>query len=166
MGLILKEIERKDLPQAAAIWNAVVEAGDSFPGDAILSEQQAWDMFCAQTKTVCAHSGDEVVGVYILHPNNIGRCAHIANASYAVKEGCRGMGIGRALVEDCIARAKQAGFRGLQFNAVVATNTTAIALYLKLGFAVLGTVPGGYRDKDGHYSDTLIFLKTWHNNMK
>lgn len=118
-------------------------------------------MFCAQTQTVCAVADDEVVGVYILHPNNIGRCAHIANASYAVKAAARGQGIGRMLVKDCLLRAKKAGFRGLQFNAVVVTNTTAIALYLKLGFKVLGTVQGGYRDKTGEYRDTLIFLKSW-----
>ncbi len=160
MDIALRPIEKADLTQAAAIWNDVVAAADSFPGDMILSEDEAWEMFCAQTETVCAVKGDEVVGVYILHPNNIGRCAHIANASYAVKAGARGQGIGRRLVEDCLERAKKHGFRGLQFNAVVASNTAAIALYLKLGFKVLGTVSGGYRDKDGHYRDTLIFLKT------
>lgn len=160
MNIELRPIEKADLPQAAAVWNEVVAAGDSFPGDQILSEDEAWEMFDAQTQTVCAVKDGEVVGVYILHPNNIGRCAHIANASYAVKAGLRGQGIGRLLVEDCLARAKENGFRGLQFNAVVASNTAAIALYLKLGFKVLGTVTGGYRDKDGHYGDTLIFLKT------
>ena len=160
MNIELRPIEKADLPQAAAVWNEVVAAGESFPGDQILTEAEAWEMFCAQTETVCAMKDGEVVGVYILHPNNIGRCAHIANASYAVKAGLRGQGIGRLLVEDCLARAKKDGFRGLQFNAVVASNTAAIALYLKLGFKVLGTVTGGYRDKDGHYRDTLIFLKT------
>ena len=160
MNIILRPIEKNDLPQATAVWNDVVASGDSFPGDQLLSEAEAWAMFGEQTATVCAMKGTEVVGVYILHPNNIGRCAHIANASYAVKQGLRGQGIGRLLVEDCLARAKANGFRGLQFNAVVASNTAAIALYLKLGFKVLGTVTGGYRDKDGHYRDTLIFLKT------
>ena len=160
MAMELRLIEKADLPQATALWNDVVAAGDSFPGDQPLSEAEAWELFCAQTETVCAVKGDEVVGVYILHPNNIGRCAHIANASYAVKAGARGQGIGRLLVEDCLERAKKDGFRGLQFNAVVASNTAAIALYLKLGFKVLGTVTGGYRDRDGHYRDTLIFLKT------
>ncbi len=160
MDIELRPIKKADLPQAAAIWNDVVTAGDSFPGDQILSEAEVWEMFVTQTETICAVKGDELVGVYILHPNNIGRCAHIANASYAVKAGMRRQGIGRLLVEDCLARTKSHGFRGLQFNAVVASNTVAIALYLKLGFKVLGTVTGGYRDKDGHYRDTLIFLKT------
>ncbi len=162
-GFGLRPITRGDLPQAAAIWNDVVAAGDSFPGDEILSDEQAWALFEAQTVTVTAMDGEEVVGVYILHPNNIGRCAHIANASYAVKANKRGCGIGRTMVEDCLERAKAHGFLGLQFNAVVCTNTAAIALYIKLGFRIIGTVPGGYRYQDGSYRDTLIFLKTWAN---
>ena len=119
-------------------------------------------MFCAQAETVCALDGEDLVGVYILHPNNIGRCSHIANASYAVKKNTPGGGgIGKALVCDCLARAEKDGFTGLQFNAVVSTNYTAICLYLKLGFQIIGTVKNGYRLKDGTYQDTIIFLKSW-----
>lgn len=160
-GLVLRPVTRTELPQAAAIWNDVVAAGDSFPGDELLSDEQAWALFEAQTVSVAATDGEEVVGVYILHPNNIGRCAHIANASYAVRSDKRGCGIGRAMVEDCIERAKACGYRGLQFNAVVSSNTAAIALYIKLEFRVIGTVTGGYRYQDGSYRDTLIMLKTW-----
>jgi ribosomal protein S18 acetylase RimI-like enzyme len=160
-GPVLRLLTREYLPQAAAIWNSVVAEGTSFPGDEILSDEQAWEMFQAQTASVCAMDNGEVVGVYILHPNNFGRCGHIANASYAVKAGLRGRGIGRALVLDCIEKAKTHGFKALQFNAVVTTNTAAIALYIKLGFRVIGTVPGGYRYNDGGYRDTLIMIKTW-----
>ena len=161
MELTFKTIEQSDLHAAAAVWNEVVEEGKSFPGDKPLNDAEAWEMFCGQTQSVCAYQNGELVGVYILHPNNIGRCGHIANASYAVKREYRGQGIGRKLVEHCIARAKECGFRALQFNAVVASNTAAIALYLKLGFTVIGTIHHGYRLKDGAYCDTLIFLKTW-----
>ena len=160
-GISLRPVSREYLHQATAIWNEIVESGDSFPGDKLLSEEDAQTMFEEQTASVCAFDGDEVVGVYILHPNNIGRCGHIANASYAVKSSARGRGVGRALVEDCIRQAKAHGFRGLQFNAVVCTNTSAIALYIKLGFHIIGTVPGGYRYKEAGYRDTLIMIKTW-----
>lgn len=160
-GLCLRPVSREYLHEATAIWNEIVESGDSFPGDKLLSEEEAWTMFEEQTASVCAVHGGEVVGVYILHPNNIGRCGHIANASYAVKSSARGRGVGRALVEDCIRQAKVHGFRGLQFNAVVCTNTSAIALYIKLGFHIIGTVPGGYRYKETGYRDTLIMIKTW-----
>lgn len=150
-----------ELEAATDIWNEVIEAGDSFPGEYVLTLAQARDMFAAQTEAVCALLNGKVVGAYILHPNISGRCAHISNASYAVKKDSRSQGIGRAMVSDCIRRAKEDGFHGLQFNAVVSSNKAAIALYLKLGFTVIGTIPGGYRLKDGSYTDTLIFLKTW-----
>ena len=114
-------------------------------------------MFAAQTETVTVLEGGEPVGVYILHPNNIGRCSGIANASYAVRKDCRGRGIGRRMVCDSLQRAKAHGFAGMQYNAVVKSNTAAIALYLKLGFTVLGTVRNGYRLADGSLTDTLIF---------
>lgn len=91
------------------------------------------------------------VGFYILHPNNVGRCGHIANASYAVAAGWRGRGIGRRLVLDSLAVAGRMGFRILQFNAVVASNLAARALYESLGFRQLGEIPGGFRLPDGRY---------------
>ena len=94
---------------------------------------------------------------YILHPNNIGRCGHIANASFAVRPGARGRGMGEALVRDCMARGAEYGFRILQFNAVVASNSSAIRLYERLGFRRLGRVEGGFRRPDGTYEDILLF---------
>ena len=97
--------------------------------------------------------GGRICGLYILHPNNIGRCGHIANASYAVGSAARGKGAGCLLVEDSLAQGKAHGFRVLQFNAVVATNAGARHLYEKLGFVQLGTIPGGFRMPDGTYAD-------------
>ena len=100
-----------------------------------------------------AIDGGEVIGLYILHPNNIGRCGHIANASYAVGSAARGKGAGRLLVEDSLAQGRANGFRVMQFNAVVASNAGARHLYEKLGFVQLGTIPGGFRMPDGSYAD-------------
>lgn len=159
MELTLRDFKEKDLPQMTEIWNEIVEEGVSFPGEEALSLEQAREMFAAQTRTVVALRGEEVVGVYILHPNNIGRCGHIANASYGVKRGCRGGGIGEKLVCHSLQSLEKCGFRGLQFNAVVAANRTAIALYKRLGFARVGTIPGGYHLKDGRYEDIIIFYR-------
>ena len=92
-------------------------------------------------------------GLYILHPNNIGRCGHIANASYAVSRNFRGLHIGEKLVLDCLEQAKNHGFQVMQFNAVVASNVRARHLYERLGFVQLGTIPKGFRMKDGRYED-------------
>lgn len=161
MDIEIRLLTQADLKQATEIWNFIVAEANSFPGDQVLGEAAAAVMFAQQTETVCAFSENEVVGLYILHPNNIGRCGHIANASFGVKEAYRGKGIGRLLVADCLKRSQDNGFKGLQFNAVVSTNYPAITLYLKLGFKIIGTIKEGYRLKDNSYVDTLIFLKSW-----
>ena len=99
----------------------------------------------------------ELLGLYILHPNNVGRCGHICNASYAVRAAARGKGAGELLVRDCIVQARQLGFRILQFNAVVKTNTAARRLYQKLGFAELGEIPGGFHMPDGRYESIIPY---------
>ena len=109
------------------------------------------------TQTYCgvaadAHTG-QLYGLYILHPNNIGRCGHIGNASYAVAEKSRGLHIGEKLVLDSLQQGKAYGFKVLQFNAVVASNIHARHLYERLGFIQLGVIPNGFRCKDGRYED-------------
>lgn len=142
-----------DLPAMIAIWNEVVEEGVAFPQTEPLDADSGAAFFAEQTYCGVADDGGTVVGLYILHPNNIGRCGHIANASYAVDRNARGKGVGEALVRDSLAQAKAHGFRILQFNAVVATNTRARALYERVGFQQLGTIPGGFRLPDGSYAD-------------
>lgn len=151
--IIIRAYGEQDLPQMTEIWNAVVEDALYFPQVEPMSLKEAGAFFAEQSFTGVAVRGDEVLGLYILHPNNIGRCGHICNASYAVKQGCRGQHIGERLVRHCIQMGPEKGFRVLQFNAVVSTNAPAIHLYEKIGFTRLGTIPGGYRLKDGSYVD-------------
>ena len=149
----VRPMEPGDLPAATAIWNQVVEDGIAFPQMETLDLPAAEAFFGQQDLTAVAELNGQIVGMYILHPNNVGRCGHICNASYAVDRTMRGHGIGRALVTDCLRQGKELGYRVLQFNAVVATNTTARKLYEKLGFQQLGTIPGGFLMPDGHYED-------------
>ena len=99
-----------------------------------------------------------ILGLYILHPNNIGRCSSIANASYAVSQKHRGKGIGEKLVQDSLRQGTLQGFHILQFNAVVKSNIGAIHLYQKLGFKTLGEIPKCYRQKDGTFENLLLFF--------
>lgn len=157
MEVKIRAYTSSDCPQATALWNQIVEQGDSFPGDRPLGLQEADQFFLAQTFTGCACQGERLLGLYVLHPNNIGRCAHIANASYAVDGGTRGLGIGRQLVLHSLGQAGNCGFTGLQFNAVVCTNQAAIHLYEQLGFTRVGAIPGGYRLKQGGAVDIYIY---------
>ena len=94
-----------------------------------------------------------------VNPNNAGHCGHIANASYGAAPGTRGLGVGEKLVCHSLEICPKCGFVGLQFNAVVCTNTVAIKLYKRLGFEQIGTTKNGYRFKDGSYADLFIFNK-------
>ena len=142
-----------DIDAANRVWNEVVEAGVAFPQTEKLDRESGLEFFQSQSFTgVCEEDG-EILGLYILHPNNVGRCGHICNASYAVDRARRGAHIGEKLVSDCLVQGKRLGYRVLQLNAVVASNTHARHLYERLGFVQLGTIPGGFRRKDGHYED-------------
>ena len=151
----IKKYAREYIKETINIWNEIVEEGIAFPQKECLTEESGHKFFSEQSFTGIAFDGGEVVGLYILHPNNVGRCGHICNASYAVRSDLRGRHIGEKLVLHCMETAKQLGFGILQFNAVVSTNTAALKLYKRLGFVQLGVIPGGFCMKDGTYADII-----------
>lgn len=144
---------QSDLAEMVDIWNEVVRDGVAFPQEEELDLPRGRRFFTSQTYCGVDVEDGNVIGLYILHPNNIGRCGHIDNSSYAVSSAARNKGAGQRLVEDSLAQAKAHGFRLLQFNAVVETNSAARHLYEKLGFVQLGTIPGGFRMSDGTYAN-------------
>lgn len=150
---MIREYVPNDLEDMIRIWNEVVEEGVAFPQEEALDLESGAAFFASQSYTGVAEIDGRVLGLYILHPNNIGRCGHISNASFAVSSGARGLHIGERLVLDCLKRGRELGFRVLQFNAVVESNVHARHLYERLGFRQLGTIPGGFRMKDGHYEN-------------
>lgn len=155
MNITVREYTEADLPTMINIWNEVVEDGIAFPQEEALDSETGKEFFASQSFSAAAVDEEtgKVLGLYILHPNNVGRCGHICNASYAVSKKARGLHIGEKLVSDCLSRAKALGFGVLQFNAVVRTNIHARHLYERLGFVQLGVIPKGFRMKDGHYED-------------
>ena len=162
MNITVREYKQSDIEQILEIWNEVVEDGIAFPQVDKLSVSDAIQFFGEQSFTGIALNSEtgEILGLYILHPNNVGRCGHISNASYAVKSTARGLRIGEKLVIHSLKMAKELGFRILQFNAVVKTNLVAIRLYEKLGFVKLSIIPGGFLMKDGTYEDIIPFYRT------
>ena len=158
MEVNVRGYRTEDLPSMVEIWNNVVEEARAFPQTEQMSLETADHFFSSQDYTAVAIHENKVVGLYILHPNNVGRCGHIANASYAVRGDCRGMKIGEKLVVHSLMKAKECGFRLMQFNAVVSINHTAIHLYEKLGFTRLGVIPKGFLLGDGSYSDIILYF--------
>ncbi|MBQ2473851.1 MAG: GNAT family N-acetyltransferase, partial [Ruminococcus sp.] len=99
--MLIRSYEKKDLKEMTVIWNEVVADGIAFPQEDILDETTGAAFFAEQSYCgVATDDNGNVVGLYILHPNNIGRCGHICNASYAVSSDCRGRHIGELLVRD------------------------------------------------------------------
>ena len=155
----VREYSNNDLDGIIRIWNEVVEDGIAFPQEDLLDNESGAEFFASQSYTGVAEEDGVIYGLYILHPNNVGRCGHICNARYAVSSDARGKHIGEQLVKDCLRKGKELGFRVLQFNAVVESNTHARHLYERLGFTQLGTIPGGFRMKYGHYENICPYYK-------
>ena len=155
----IRAYNEADLPTMITIWNEVVDDGIAFPQEEDLDAVTGAEFFASQTYCGVAEVDGKVVGLYILHPNNVGRCGHICNASYAVSSDCRGLHIGERLVLDCLEQGRSHGFRVLQFNAVVESNVHARHLYERLGFIQLGTIPGGFRMKDGRYENICPYFR-------
>lgn len=152
------EYRAEDLPALMRIWNRVVEDGMAFPEEAPLAMEEMAGFARQQSFVGVAREGATPVGLYILHPNGIGRKSHIANASYAVDADRRGCGIGKALVAHSLQKAKELGYVGMQFNAVVAGNRSAIAAYEGAGFRRIGCIEDGFRLKSGELSDMYIYF--------
>ncbi len=151
--MIIRKYNENDIKAMITIWNEIVEEGVAFPQEELLDQDMGKEFFASQSYVGVAQEEEKIVGLYILHPNNVGRCSHICNASYAVSSKERGRHIGEKLVKDCLVMAKQTGFKVLQFNAVVESNVHARYLYERLGFKQLGVIPGGFRMKDGTYEN-------------
>ncbi|WP_407426418.1 GNAT family N-acetyltransferase [Treponema sp.] len=151
--MTIRKYSENDLTTMIAIWNEVVEDGIAFPQEEVLTAESGAEFFASQTYSAVAEENGTIYGLYILHPNNVGRCGHICNASYAVSAKSRGKHIGEQLVKDCLVQAKKCGYGVLQFNAVVESNIHARHLYERLGFVQLGTIPNGFRMKDGHFEN-------------
>ena len=159
--MTIRAYEKKDLGAMIRIWNEIVEDGAAFPQEEPLNDKTGAEFFASQTYSAVAEDEENgtIHGLYILHPNNVGRCGHICNASYAVSSKSRGLHIGEKLVTDSLCQGKKHGFKIMQFNAVVENNIHARHLYERLGFIQLGTIPKGFKMKDGHFENICPYYR-------
>jgi ribosomal protein S18 acetylase RimI-like enzyme len=100
------------------------------------------------------------VGTYILRPNRPGLGSHVSNASFMVCPSARGLGVGRAMGEHCLEEARRLGYRAMQFNFVVSTNEAAVKLWQRLGFTIVGTLPGAFRHRTLGFVDAYVMFRT------
>jgi L-amino acid N-acyltransferase YncA len=142
----IRQFTDADWPAVWAIYQTVVNAGETYTYDPDWSEQQAREVWVepAPGHTFVAVDGDRMVGTAHVGPNKPGRGAHVATASFMVAEDTRGLGVGRALGAHILEAARADGYHSMQFNAVVESNERAVRLWQDLGFEIIGTVPEAF----------------------
>ncbi|WP_254929393.1 GNAT family N-acetyltransferase [Cyanobium sp. T1B-Tous] len=158
----MRPFEATDWPLLWALLEPVFRAGETFPHDPAISEAEAQLAWVEQSQAVmvAVNAAGAVVGTYYLKPNSLALGAHVANAGYVVAEHCRRQGIGSRLCQHSLQAARQLGFRALQFNLVVSTNTAGIHCWQRNGFQVVGTLPGAFRHRQLGYVDALVMTQS------
>ena len=142
----IREAGDEDWPLIYPFFAQIVAAGETYayPDDLSLEDARALWMAKPPGRTVVAVDGDTILGSATMGPNRPGRGSHVATGSFMVDPSHHGRGVGRALGNDVLNWARSAGYHGIQFNAVVETNTAAVHLWQALGFEILTTVPEAF----------------------
>jgi len=150
---VIRVATARDWPDLWPIFRDIVAAGETYAYPEDLTSEQAATLWLEQPpgSTVVHEEDGTVVGTAKMGPNRPGRGAHVGTASFLVAAEARGLGVGRALAEHVVAWHREQGYRGIQFNAVVETNTAAVGLWESLGFSIVGTVPGAFRSASHGY---------------
>ncbi len=161
MSFTIRPASESDGEAIWAIFHAVVAAGDTytFAPDTPREEALAY-WFQRRARIFVAESASRILGFYQLKPNQVGLGDHVANAGFMVASAARGQGVGRALAAHCLAEARAAEFRAMQFNFVVSTNTSAVALWQDLGFEIIGTLPGVFRHRERGFVDAYVMFRS------
>ncbi|WP_304641092.1 GNAT family N-acetyltransferase [Pseudomonas sp.] len=157
----IRAFEAADWPSVWDILRPVFRAGETYSYAPDISEadaRKAWIDAPAQTFVALDEQG-ELLGTYFIKPNQPGLGAHVCNCGYVVAERARGRGLASAMCEHSQRIAPQMGFRAMQYNLVVSTNEGAVRLWQKLGFTVVGQLPGAFRHPVHGYVDALVMYK-------
>jgi L-amino acid N-acyltransferase YncA len=157
----IRSAVESDFPAMWPIFQAVVTSGTTYIFAAETSYDDAFAFwFGPGSASYVAEEDGKIVGMYKFVANYRDRGSHVANAAFMVDPQCSGMGIGRAMGLDCLREAKRAGFRAMQFNIVVSTNEAAVALWKKLGFSIVGTLPEVFRHESLGFVDAYVMHRS------
>ena len=157
---MIRPATRADDDAIWQIFQAVIRPGDTYVFDPSMPRQEAlayW--FHPGNSAWVLEEAGSILGIYILKPNQPALGSHVANAAFMVAPGARGAGVGRRMGEHCIAQARALGFHSMQFNFVVSTNEAAVQLWKRLGFAIVGTLPGAFRHARLGYVDAYVMFR-------
>ena len=153
----IRRFAASDEDAAWAILEPILRAGETYtlPRDVLRAEALAFWLSAANEVFVAEDAG-QIVGTYILRANQQGAGAHVANCGYMTAPHASGRGVGRAMCEHSLERARERGFRAMQFNFVVSTNERAVRLWQSFGFGIVGRLPKAFRHPTQGYVDAFV----------
>ncbi len=158
--ITLRPFQDDDWPGVWAVLEPIFRAGETYAYPTDISEQAARGAWIDKpVATYVAVEGEQLLGTYYLIANQPGRGAHVCNCGYAVAEPARGRGIATRMCEHSQAEAIRLGFRAMQYNLVASSNHEAVRLWEKLGFAIVGTLPGAFHHPALGYVDAHVMFK-------
>ena len=157
----IRPFDPADWPGLWALLEPVFRAGETFPHDPAITEAEAQLAWVEQSQAVmvAVDATCALVGTYYLRPNSLALGAHVANAGYVVAKHCRRQGIGSRLCQHSLQAARRLGFRAMQFNLVVSTNSAGLRCWQRNGFQLVGTLPEAFRHKQLGYVDALVMIQ-------
>jgi len=159
---LIRAFEASDWPQLRPLLQEVFATGDTYayaPQSSDAELHKTWIEGPEATFVICDENG-ELLGSYVLRPNQPGQGSHVANCGYLVAPAARGQGLATLMCEHSQAEAVRRGYRAMQFNLVVSTNTGAVRLWQQLGFEIVGTLPGAFKHQSQGYVDAHVMYKT------
>jgi GNAT superfamily N-acetyltransferase len=147
-----------------AIWamiEPVIRAGETYALDRDMSRADALAYWTGgDHETFVAEDDDRVVGTYFIRPNQPGGGSHVCNCGYVTAAHSAGKGVARAMHEHSLRRARDRGFRAMQFNFVISSNDRAVRLWQSLGYDTIGRLPGAFLSPSKGYVDALVMHRT------
>jgi L-amino acid N-acyltransferase YncA len=156
----IRKAGSKDEEAIWEIFSQVISTGDTYVFDPATPKTDLKKLWMAEyMHTYVAEEKGEILGTYVFKANQMDRGSHIANGSYMVHPKAHGKGIGKLLCEHSLREAKKAGFYAMQFNLVVSTNAPAVHLWQKMGFEIIGTIPGGFNHLKLGLVDAFIMYR-------
>lgn len=157
----IRKFEKVDWRLVWSIIKPVFRGGETYPYSPNISEENAYKAWieAPQETFICIGENNEILGTYYIKVNQAELGSHVCNCGYIVAESARGKGIATSLCEHSQQEAIDLGFRAMQYNLVVSTNTGAIHLWEKMGFETVGTLPKAFKSKSLGYVDALVMYK-------
>ena len=159
--LNIREANDSDSDAIWKIFQEVIAASETYPIEPDIPRERALEYWSKHNAHVCVAEKDgKIIGSYTLHQNQAAGGAHVANAAFIVANEARGQGIGRAMGEHCLKEARRLGYRAMQFNFVVSTNTFAVKLWQDLGMKIVGTLPAAFRHPTRGFVDVYVMYQS------